>query len=209
MRSNPKLQKMEARVEAACNQAIQDVSLKSVPMAKAAERALPSTRRHLLLSDYERYPAHIQHCAAAKLHIFEGSCLNDQGDYKGALRAFQRAADIGYAVRGEGFHMARAKDLWRIVGSAMRCKDQPLAEKMLQQIWRSGIFDGFSSASEAREAFVILTTKYASPWWIDAPNLQRHMIMEKLARKACSDRQSSVTSSKANKKKNKKGGRKL
>jgi hypothetical protein len=207
MRSDPKLRKMEARVEAAYTQASQDVSFKNVTMAKAAERALPSSRRHLLLSIYERYPARIQHCAAANLHVFEGSCLNDQGDYKGALRAFQRAADIGYAVRGEGFHMGRAKDLWRITGAAMRCKDQPLAETTLRQIWRSGIFDGFSSAAEAREAFVDLTTKYASPWWVDSPDHQRHMIMENIARKACSDIQPSVTSSKTNRKKNKKGGR--
>jgi hypothetical protein len=209
MRSDPKLRKMEASVEAAYTQAIQDVSLKSVPMSKAAERILPSTRRHLLLSDYERYPARIQHFSAAKLHVFEGSCLNDQGDNRGALRAFQRAADIGYAVRGGGFHMGRVKDLWRIAGSAMRCNDHPLAEKTLQQIWRSGIFDGFSSTSEAREAFVDLTTKYAIPWLVDAPDLERHSIMENFARKACSERQSSVTSSTANRKKKKKGGRKL
>jgi hypothetical protein len=105
--------------------------------------------------------------------------------------------------------MGRAKDLWRIAGSAMRCKDQPLAEKTLQQIWRSGVFDGFSSAPEAREAFVDLTTKYAIPWWVDAPDLKRQIIMENVARDACSDRQSSVTSSKTNRKKKKKGGRKL
>jgi hypothetical protein len=187
MRSDPKLRKMEARVEAAYTQAIQDVSLKRVPMSKAAERALPSTQRHLLLSDYQRYPAHIQHFAAAKLHVFQGSCLNDQGDNKGALRAFQRAADIGYAVRGGGFHMGRVKDLWRIVGSAMRCNDLPLSEKTLQQIWRSEIFDVFSSAFEAREAFVDLTTKYAIPWWVDAPDLERHSMMENLANKVCSE----------------------
>jgi tetratricopeptide (TPR) repeat protein len=210
MRSDPKLRRMEARVEAAYTQAGNEVSFKGTPMAKAAERALPSTQRYLLLADYEQYPAHIQHHAAAKLHIFEGSCLNDQGDSVGALRAFQRAADIGYAVRGGGSYMDRAKDLWRITGSAMGGKDRAHAEKVLLQIWHGGTFDGFSSVSEAREAFVDLTMKYAMPWWVDALDLQRRRILENLAREVCSERKASATSSKTDKKKkNKKGGRKL
>jgi hypothetical protein len=91
----------------------------------------------------------------------------------------------------------------------LRCNDHPLVEKTLQQIWSCGIFDRFSSACEAREAFIDLTIKYAIPWWVDAPDLERRLIMENLARKACSQRQSSVTSSTAKRKKKKKGGRKL
>lgn len=81
-----------------------------VPMAVAAERAISSQQRELYLSGLAHLPLRLQHNTAAILHMLNGSCLSYAGDHNGALKEYQHAADIGYAVRGGGI-IERYKDV--------------------------------------------------------------------------------------------------
>jgi tetratricopeptide (TPR) repeat protein len=181
LRSDQKLGKMEKKVHAAYAQAVKLVLAKRMTNAHATESLMPSIERQRLLSELEDYPLHLQHNTGAKLHVMHGICLDAKGEKHAALEHFQKAADIGYAVRGGAQNMDRAMDLWRVVGSSLRCEQKARAKELLDSIWKSSVFAGFSSPAEAQAAFVDLTLHYSMSWWIDEQDHHRERFLRNLA----------------------------
>lgn len=206
LRNNKVLRDMEVTADAAHKTAARMVTFDQIPMAVAAERAIPSHRRQAMLSKFAEFPLRIQHNAAAKIEIFEGVCLNHRGDSKGALECFQRASDIGYAVRGGG-SMNYAKDQWRVAGAAMACNDPKYSKETLEKIW-ANVFARLPSKEDAVSAFVDLTVNYTLPWWADHADHNKRCRMEQLARSVCDGRvRKAIASGKKGKKKGKRRGR--
>jgi hypothetical protein len=184
MRSHAELGDMERKVEAACQQSVTQVNIDGIPLSAAVEQVMSKCVREQLLSRYEQFPLHIQHNAAAKLWLMHGgSFLRDTSKDEDVQKALKRAADIGYAVRGNaGF--SRNEDLWRIAGFSVRC-----AQNALAQIWNGPGFSTFASPSEAKEAFANLTQGYSLCWWNDSPHPTRTeaTVMDILARSVWSN----------------------
>jgi hypothetical protein len=191
IRSNRKLRQVDEEANRAYTDASKIISFSNsfTPMGKVAEQVMPSEKRKKFLAFLSTFPLHIQHYSAVKLWVMQGSSLNEQGRRAEALEAFQKAADIGYAIRGyQG--MARAKDLWRLVGSMMNNSQPDGALDLLQVIWESRLFTEYEPTSEARQAFVDLTIKYSLPWWVDRPNhhQQQYASLRSMAQQVCKGR---------------------
>jgi hypothetical protein len=194
MRTMPELFRITNEVEEAYEEASRRVTLLGTRMWLAAEQVLPCKEREKLLTQFKRYPLHIQHNAGANLRVFQGTWLNHKGRTAEALAMYEEAAAIGYAVRGSA-GMERAKDLWRVAGAAMCCKKVTDATRALKSVWESSDFSSFSSTSEARQAFVDLTLKYALPWWVNDPNCHaEYEVLKKLARQVCEGKTEKQTS---------------
>jgi hypothetical protein len=180
LRSDRKLRQMEKKVHAAYEAAAKLISSTHTTMARAADSAMSPKERQHILSALKDYPLHLQHNTGSHLHVMHGACLNEKGEKEAALAHFQKAADIGYAVRG-GRHMSWAMDLWRVVGVSLRCDQPSRAEELLCEIWKSPVFGGFSSTGKAQNAFADLTLKYALPWWVDRQDESRQHFLRTLA----------------------------
>ena len=179
MRSNQKLRSIEAEVDAAYKKAARKVSVQGISMAEASAKAMSRSRRREIFAAFSHLPLRFQHNTIAMLEVIEGNCLKQKGDSKGALEAYERAADVGYEVRG-GACIERAKDLWRIVGASMCCDDVRRASEAMHEIW-SSVFTGLPEA-DGRAAFVQLTIKHSLHWWLDEYDFNRQRELEELAR---------------------------
>jgi hypothetical protein len=193
---------MEKKVQAAYETAAKLVSSTHTTMARAADSAMSPKERQQVLSELKDYPLHLQHNTGSNIHVMHGACLNEKGEKEGALAHFQKAADIGYAVRG-GRHMSWAKDLWRVVGASLMCDQTARAKELLCEIWKSPVFDGFSSTGEAQEAFADLTLKYALPWWVDRQDDSRQHFLRALAMDATKVKTNKMSRSAKKKRRNK------
>ena len=162
-RSNSNLYHMEEEVFAAYANAAEMVAKANIPMSSAAETCLSSNRRIAILKAHEKLPLKLQHNTVAKVLIFEGTCLVSSGDYKGALRAFERVADIGCAVRGVSC-FDHAVDFWRVVGAALSCVKVDKAKEALHNIYNTH-FSSLPTADRST-AFECLTFKYAMPFYV-------------------------------------------
>ena len=161
------------------------VSKDGFKMALAAERAMPSTQRKSYLKILSELPLQLQHNSSARLWVMEGSCLSHfDSDAKGALTAYEKAADIKYAVRG-GYSLERAKNLWRIVGAAMACENPSKAQTVLMSIYQD-IFLPLNMKT-IEEAFRDLTLNYALPWWQDSYDRDRQRTLEILVDRVIKD----------------------
>ncbi|KAL3915104.1 MAG: hypothetical protein SGILL_005802, partial [Bacillariaceae sp.] len=179
IRDNQKLELLDAQVHQAYEKAASMVSLHRMKMAVAAEQVMSRTecQEHLqFLSD--KFPDAVQHNAAAKLWILEGSCLGHKNDAHGALQAYERAAEIKYAIRGSNHRLDRAKDLWRVVGASMACDYPTKAQEVLNSVYRE-VFSIIHSPD--RDAmFRDLTLESSMPWWSDSYSYERQQTMEVL-----------------------------
>jgi len=161
---------MEEEVDTAYSEAARLVSFHSVPMAIAADQAMPDCRRVEIITALQDQPLHLQHQTVRNIEIMRGAVLNARGDavcdpsfYGEAYKCYQRAASIAYASTGCSY--LYMKDLWRLVGSSMRCGKRDDAVAHLSKIRRMLCFT--SMGSDANEAFCDLTLKYAPHWWND------------------------------------------
>ena len=128
-------------------------------------------------------PLYLQHNTVSKLYILEGAYLNSKGDCCGALRAYQKVAEIGYAVRGN-ISFEYYMDLWRIVGAAMAYDEVDLAHLQLERIWKS-LQCGKLSSNDTKAAFFDLTLKYSMPWWQDTFDYSKQRRLEALLMDVC------------------------
>eukprot|EP00978_Attheya_sp_CCMP212_P032131 scaffold123972_cov51-Attheya_sp.AAC.2 len=199
MRTNRERRYIEDEVFMAHENAARMVSLEGLPLAVAANRAIPEYRRRDMLALLADFPLRLQHNAAAKLHIMDGACFTHAGDHTKALEAYQLAADIGYAVRGSG-NVEHAKDLWRVAGCSMANNDTNRCRNALKKIWATE-FSFFSSREDARRAFLDLTPIYAMPWWQDFEDYHKLHVMMSLAKESCEINSSAGKSSNQGKKK--------
>lgn len=186
LRTKEQLRQLEAEVEVAYQKAYEEVSLKRVPLAVAVDAAMSPHRRKYIMSVFAPLPLRLQHNTIAKLEVFAGACLQRRGDNSGALKAYERAGDIGFAVRGGG-GMERAQDLWCVAGAAMACKRKERTVEALQEIWKGRGFEALSS-TDARVAFSELTIHYSLPWWTGCPDFTRKHQMEMLVKDVCSEK---------------------
>ena len=199
LRTREDLRQLESEVQKAYQNAAIQVTSARVPMAIASEQAMSSHRRRFIMEAFNTQPPHLQHNTVVKLLVFEGTCLKHRGDHVGALKAYQRVTEIGYAVRGtSGFE--HFTDLWRVTGAAMACKKKDLAFESLKKIWKAREFKALS-ATDAKAAFRDLSLKYAMPWWQDQPDYERQRQMEDLIRAVSNDKtMNGATGSKRKKK---------
>ncbi|KAL7556218.1 hypothetical protein ACA910_017375 [Epithemia clementina (nom. ined.)] len=176
IRGDPTLQEIESTVAKAYQRAGQLVSTTLMSMKDAAETVLPVNNSSTSSTWKQNIQMAIQHRAGQNLHILQGSILSAIAPDRKmeALRSYQKAADIGYAVRGSGaITLERAKDCWRVVGAALACRDEAQAMENLGSIWKGSSFKYWSSQSETIECFKSLTVRYALPWWWD-PQDRKH-----------------------------------
>lgn len=163
LRTNSALLQMEQEVESAYSEAARLVTMQQMPMAVAAEQVMPEVRRKAIISKFCDQPLRLQHRTIQKLEVMQGAVLNFKGDFEQAYECYKRAAAIGYAVSGGSYD--HSKNLWRLVGSGMRCGKRAEALGYLTKIRSMLCF--MSMGPDANEAFRDLTMKYASPWWAD------------------------------------------
>jgi|AntRauTorckE5430_2_1112549.scaffolds.fasta_scaffold00198_5 tetratricopeptide (TPR) repeat protein len=199
LRQHSNLLYLEAEVEEAYQKAAEEVTLSGVPMAKAGDRSISSYRRRQIMAAFAPFPLHLQHNTVVKLLVLEGACFKHRGDDAEALNAYERAADIGYAVRG-GTGFGYFTDLWRVTGAAMACKKLDLAYHSLKTIWDARDFKALP-VTEAKTAFLDLTLKYATPWWKDDFNIERQRRLESLVKDVCSEKCPKKGAQKSNRKK--------
>lgn len=164
-RTRDDLRKLATEVDNAYKEGSRKTRALGIPMAVAAESVLPSQRRKFILKQFSHLPLSLQHTAIAKLHTLEGNIRKSQRDDMGALRSCEHAAEIGYAIRGNG-PFEYLVDMWRIVGAAMACQKIVLAAASLESAWNHREFQSLS-LGEAKSAFKDLTLKYTLPWWTD------------------------------------------
>jgi tetratricopeptide (TPR) repeat protein len=215
LRSNPRLLEMEQEVDSAYKAASKLVATQKIPMGIAAEKTIPHVRRTVILSAFRELPLNCQHNTVARLMIMEGTCQQLQGDTQGALQSFERAAEIGYAIRGGSGHWNRAQDLWRIVGATLRAtSDTKKATSILREIFQT-TFAGVLPKSDLLEDFLVQSEKYVLPWWVDGFGRldERVATLRQMARQACEDeaqvnRQDGKLSSSKKKRKQKGKGKK-
>ena len=133
----------------------------------------------------------------------EGTYIKSLGDDAGALRAFEKALEIGYTSRG-GSVFEYLIDLWRVVGASMACKNRDRAYDSLSKIWNARDFKSLPP-SEAKAAFIDLTLHYSMPWWKDQQDYGRQARMEDLIKDViCSNEGKAKRKSKKGKGKKKK-----
>lgn len=158
---------------------LRSLYLEGVPMAIAAERSLPDRDRAEYFKLYSRFPLKIQHIAAADW-IIEGSCLMAyKNKPKKALEAYENAAAIIEAVCGY-LVFVRAKDLWRIVGACMACRNEARAKSLLAMIWNDFFVE--ANIDVPSRKFLEITVRYALPWWIDnSSDRMAEMALRRLA----------------------------
>jgi tetratricopeptide (TPR) repeat protein len=184
IRSSAELRELEERVHGAYRMAADLVSFQSIKMALAAERAMSVEERQVCFKIFSKLPPALQHNAGAELWVMEGVCLAHNGEFESALKAYEKAAEIKYAVRG-GFSIERAKDLWRIVGASLACGYQTKALAVLCSIYQD-IF-AKSDMANVKDAFRGLTLKYSLSWWQDSYDMQRQNTIEALIARAIDD----------------------
>lgn len=180
-RSNSEAKNLAAEVSSAYNKAAELVTFRSIRMAEASEIVMPQRRRDEIIEFFQGQdiPMASQLCLS-KLYVMEGTYVKSKGDHDGALEAFTKALKIGYASRGS-MGLEYLKDMWRIVGASMACKDRDKAQSYLSKVWHSRGFKCLPP-SDAKKAFVDLTIYYSMPWWVDEPDYGRQSMMERLAR---------------------------
>ena len=110
VRHSSKHQKVEKQVGAAYRRAAHLVSTQQMKMAEAAEYVMPEMERKAAFQTFSTLPLPLQHNACADLWVMEGACEASKGNPRAALTAYQKAAQIKFAVRG-GYGIERAKDL--------------------------------------------------------------------------------------------------
>jgi tetratricopeptide (TPR) repeat protein len=202
-RKRDDLRRLAAEVDKAYGDAAKEVTLKGTSMAEAAESMLPSQRRTFIMDQFAHLSPRLQHTSIAKLHVLEGSVLSSRGDDVAALKSYQRAADIGYAVRGSAT-LGYLTDLWRIAGSSMACRKVDLALKSLRTIWKHSEFQRILSPGEAKAAFTDFSLKYTMPWWVDEYDIQRQRLMESMIRDVCNGKKHDSSQHRRRQKKKKK-----
>ncbi|CAJ1941343.1 unnamed protein product [Cylindrotheca closterium] len=178
------LRKLAHEVDNAYEEAARAVSMQGVKMGTAADLAMSPAHRKVIFDVFADLPLRLQHTPLARLHVLEGSSLSMSDDSAGALKSYQQAAKIGYAVRGSGI-WEYFLDMWRIVGSAMACNHRKLALESLVVIWNSDHFQSIQK-DEAKRFFKDLTRKYSLPWWNDEYNSRREMQLDRLVREVWS-----------------------
>lgn len=189
IRNNPEHKALEERAHNAFHVAACLVvsSQGGIEMAAAAERALPSAERKSMMEQFAQLPSlGMQHNACANLWVMEGDVRAHQGNPQGALEAYQKAADIKYAVRGAcPSSMGRAKDLWRLVGASMACDQKTQALEHLKGVYKEIFRECYVPHKQA--VFKGLTLHYAMPWWHDNPTKKQVAAMEELVSKVLKD----------------------
>jgi tetratricopeptide (TPR) repeat protein len=161
LRAKAPLRKMEQEVDTAFKEAARLVTFQHDSMASAAEMVISAHRRADIMAAFKDLPLHLQNRPIQNLRVLQGTILSSHGDIKGAYQSFKSAAAIGYAVYGDTYRYC--KDLWRLVGSAMRCEMEEMAYLYLSKIWSMNSFKNLDS--NAQQMFSDLTIKYAAPFW--------------------------------------------
>lgn len=175
----------KVHIEAAPNPSVED-------KVQVMNRTLPLEKRLEYLETFKSYPLGIQHNAGAHLQLMHGVYLKTIGDDVGALEHFEKAAEIKYAVCGTGALLDRGQDLWRVVGTAMCCKQNKKANAVLSEIWSNAPFDTLPK-SYSVDAFVDFTVQYSVPYSLSwkgyCPSLKEYHEMEEtvtaMARRVC------------------------
>ena len=155
------LRDMDAEASAAYNEAADLVGRTGMPMADASDQCLHPLRRTEIVAAHADLDISLQHPTVYVCEILSGASLAVSGDSHGALRCYEAAADIAYAARGGGLQLDRMKDLWRIVGGALRCGDETRANEALQEVWTKCFLPYMLSAQD----FFDLTKMYAYASW--------------------------------------------
>ena len=131
-------------------------------MAKASELAMPQRCRDHILKQFENVSDQLKH-SVSKIYVMEGAYIKSLGDHAGALKAFEKALQIGYASRG-GNPFEYLIDLWCVVGSLMACKDRDRAYGHLSKVSDARDFKSISP-SEAQVTFKDLTLHYVMQYY--------------------------------------------
>jgi SET domain len=182
IRSSHELQQAEKRVSAAYREAAKIVSTSPMNMADAANKVIPQKERQVCFKTFSSFQISLQHHASADLWVMEGACLAAKNDSSAALQAYEKAAEIKYAVCG-GFGLDRAKDLWRIVGASLAVGDSSKACTVLCTIYYK-IFGDHINLPNKEEVFHRLTLHYSMPWWHDSYDIGRQKKLEMLIAEA-------------------------
>ena len=164
LRSNSKLRQMQAAAIAAFKDAARDVTLNRTSMAHAGEKALPTSKRYSIFQAHKNLDLRFQ-LSVALSEVMDGTVKASRGDCIGALKSYERAAQINYARRGIGCLSDGTflKDLCRIAGASLACNKHQRAFEVLSEVW-SKYYGRFYSEGEY---FILLVIKYSLPWWSD------------------------------------------
>jgi hypothetical protein len=111
---------------------------------------------------FQHLPLRLQHQTIEKIEEMQGGYLLRCGDSEGAFESFQRVAAIGYEVSGATFN--HCVNLWRLVGTAMRCGLQVEAVQFLGKIRGTSSFCHMDRRI-AKQAFIELTLHFSAPFW--------------------------------------------
>lgn len=199
LRSNKMLRDMVSEVESAYAAAGKLVTFQMIPMAVAAQRVLPEERRQTIIAAFQHLPLRLQHNTVLNLELMQGVVLAARGDNLGAFKCYKRAAEISYSVRGATY--VHCKDLWRVVGSAMRLGLRDQAMQCLENIRNTNCFMSLDP-SEVREAFMDLTLRYAGPWWLDRMDYSVQQKLLSMASSVWDGKSSSASTTRHRKTKN-------
>lgn len=186
LRSHPDLGRMNTEVILAYRKGIEAIRKRGLAMGLAADEVLPPQRRAEIMAAHESLPFEVQHSTVALCNILCGSSLATRNHARGALQAFERAAEIGYAVRGGGPQTDRVMDLWRIAGAALNCggrEDKKRAEEVLHEAWKNC----FSISALSVSDFVECTLRRCLPFWKDTQGHEmrrREIILRRMAENA-------------------------
>jgi tetratricopeptide (TPR) repeat protein len=180
VRSSTELKAADERVSQAYKDASELVSTQSIKLAIAAERVLPSPERKKLLRLFSTLPLGYQHYPGLQLWTMVGACEAARGNREAALRAHQKAAEIGYAVRG-GYSVGWAKDQWKIAGASMACNNAEAALEVLCSIYTDVVLR--SGIEDTKKVFRGLTLEQSLSWWDDSYCPKRVATMNELITK--------------------------
>ncbi len=180
------MKQLALKVDEAYHDVTVEVSLNHVSKVVTVENVIPSRLRKSVMGQFDHFPLHLQHNTMKKLHILEGVYMTTNGDNQGALRSYERAAEIGCAIRGNTT-FDYFIDLWRITGAAtMSRRRVDVAKSSLEKIWQSRDMQSLPKIVVAREAsFCDLTFNYTMPWWIGAPSVEKEFILDTWPDEVC------------------------
>jgi len=167
LRSNSELQQMHMLAATAFKNAAKDVSLNNNSMAIAGENALPTSKRYSIFQAHKNIDLRFQHSVAI-CKVMDGTSKASRRDYAGALKSYEKAAEINYAMRGIGCLADGGwfKDICRIVGASLACNQHQRANDALFEVWTK-YYDRFFAE---KKGFILLVIKYSLPWWSDDMN---------------------------------------
>ena len=162
LRRRADLRDMAIEVDCAFERSAKLVTQDGIPMSQAADSTLSPRRRKEIIEAHAGLPLKLQHRTVQICLIMEGASLAENPEKTlETLQCYETVADLGYAGQGGGPKINRMKDLWRIVGTALRCRDRDRASQVLDECWNKCCLPYDISCDD----FQHLTERYACPYW--------------------------------------------